>query len=349
MPRKLYDGIEEKIQTFKFRENASLKIPKAIRERAFTLQVDVKIKAFSKLNYLNFKSNPANGFYGYVTLVQRDYADIVIPIQQPLQRIYYHINEMAHNSWYQLYIFLLELEDKKYLYDNRLNKIDIAVGVSSGNVNIECPVKPIWQETTLREIYIECDKGTEFDVEISYWQAKPMEIADCAYDGKSGIIDGDKDKGLPANGAQPVAKSPSSNPFANSPPASTLAQLGDFANNKGSLLDNANPDNGIGNTGLRYSVVAYQVTFLTTCEDGEWELNLPLQSNLLEPPNYSYVQSSTFQSCGQQISVGNIFINGVSTTPTSGVAGRLRLFTLVYEVGQEPTGLYFTFRRRNLQ
>jgi len=243
MARTEYDGIEELIEDFTFRENASIKIPKRIRRRAFTLQVDIEIVSVAKVNYKNFKSNPANGFYGYAVLVQRDYADLIIPLEQPRQRIYYHINDMAHTTWYNLYLFLLWIEERKYFYDDRLNLVDIAVGVTSPDVTIQCPVKPIWQETTLREIYIECDKGTQFKIEISYWQAKPMEIGDCAYDGTSGIVDGDKDDGMPEDGAQPQNAPNPSQPFKDLPPASSNAALGDLANPKGNKLNDSNPDN----------------------------------------------------------------------------------------------------------
>ena len=243
MARVEYEGTEEKIEIYTFRNDCALKIPKRIRQRAFTLQIDIEIVSVLKESYKNFKSNPANSFYGYATLVQRDYTDMIIPIEQPRQRLYFHFNSHAHSSWYELYLYLLYLEDLKYLYDNRLNKIDIAVGVTSGNVTIDCPVKPIWDETTLREIYIECKEGTQFKVEISWWQAKPIEIADCSYNGTSGKTEGDKDDGLPPDGTQPQVTDDSGNPFGGLPSASTQSQLSDLFNNKKNKLDDKNGDN----------------------------------------------------------------------------------------------------------
>jgi len=243
MARVEYDGIEELIESYTFRNKGEIKIPKRIRRRAFTLQIDIEIVSVSKINYRNFKSSPANGFYGYATLIQRDYADLIIPIEQPRQRIYYHINDMAHTTWYNLYLYLLWIEERKYFYDDRLNLVDIALGVTSPNVNFQCPVKPIWQETTLREIYIKCDEGTQFKIELSYWQAKPMEVGDCAYDGSSGITDGDKDDGLPPDGSQPNQADDPNNPFGGLPPASTNENLSDLLLDKQSDNDNENPDN----------------------------------------------------------------------------------------------------------
>jgi hypothetical protein len=243
MERTPYDGIEELIEEYVFREEAEIRIPKRIRRRAFTLQIDIEITSVSKTNYRNFKSSPANGFYGYVTLIQRDYADLIIPIEQPRQRIYYHINDMAHNSWYNLYLFLLWVEERRFFYNDRLNLIEIELGVEAPEATFQCPVKPIWQEATLREMFVKCDKGTEFKIEISYWQAKPMEIGECAYDGTSGIVDGDKDGGLPEDGSQPNQADDPNNPFADRPNPSSDESLGDLLLDKLNKNDNENPDN----------------------------------------------------------------------------------------------------------
>lgn len=245
MARKEYEGIEEIIEIFTFDDTDTIKLPKAVREVAFSLAVDIEIVSVKQETYKNFKSSPANSFYGYATLTQRDYNDIIIPLEQPRQRIYYHKNEMAHTSWHNLYLFLLEIEDKRYLYDDRLTLIDNELGIDSSPVNIICPVKPIWEETTLREIYIKCEKGTRFKIELSYWQAKPMEVGGCVYDGKSGIIDGDKDNGLPATGSQPQVAPNPNNPFGGLPPKSSPSELGQFLNLKLPFNDDSNTANEI--------------------------------------------------------------------------------------------------------
>lgn len=232
----VYDGIEEKIEEYVFRNEAAITIPKRIRERAFTLQIDVKVTSVSASQYLNFKSSPPNGFYGYATLVRRDYAELIVPIQQPRQVLFYERQDMAHNSWYELYLALIEREKNLKLFNTDLNIIAIAVGAEIPETTILCPVKPVWEEIGLREVFIRATTGTQFTLEVSWFQAKPMEIGECAYDGTSGIIDGDKDDGLPEN-VLPNQSSDPSNPFAGLPPASSALQLGDLLNEKQSGLD----------------------------------------------------------------------------------------------------------------
>lgn len=244
-----YDGIEELIEQFIFRDNGALTIPKRIREVAFTLQIDIRIVSVSSSQYLNFKSSPPNGFYGYATIVRRDYSKLIIPIEQPYQSLFYQRQEMAHTSWFNLYQLLLTRAYFDQLFNTSLQQIGTAIGVELNDVSLACPSKPVWEEIPIREVYVRCAKGTQFVLEISYWKAKPININDCDYDGKSGIVDGDKDDGLPSN-ALPAKVPNSNNPFAGLPSASTPSELGDFLNSKQTDLDTPNDFSDVVEGGL---------------------------------------------------------------------------------------------------
>jgi hypothetical protein len=96
-------GYIEFLNKFVYRENAAISIPKRVREKAFSMQIDVEIVSTVGNDYLNSKSNPAYGFYGYAVLVFRNMAEIQVPLDQPRQRIYYERLDKAYVNWNSLY------------------------------------------------------------------------------------------------------------------------------------------------------------------------------------------------------------------------------------------------------
>jgi hypothetical protein len=243
-------GYIELLDIFTFRENASLSIPKSVRERAFSMQIDVEIVSTVGNDYLNSKSRPAYGFYGYAVLVFRNMAEIQIPLDQPRQRIYYERIESAYVNWYSLYVARVLREWRKQL--------NITLGLLTGALGIEEPDFPDnpclqwcgFEEVPLREIYIKTREGIQFKVWFSHRRAIiRADGEDCTYDGTSTqvddvLVDGTgRDDGLPANGTQPQIAEDPENPFEFLPPVSTASELGEFGNAKGAGLDFPNPDN----------------------------------------------------------------------------------------------------------
>jgi hypothetical protein len=237
-------GYLELIDTFTFREKAGITIPKRVRERAFSLQLDIEIVSTDGNDYVNTKSAPAYGFYGYAVLVFRDFAEIQIPIAQPRQRLYYGSSPDAYSNWYSLFLAQASREYTKGLAV-LLGQFGTALGLGEFTVpSVPCIPWSGFEEVPLREVYIKAREGTQFKLEISRWQAITRAgDTDCDYDAISNQADGDKDDGLPENGSQPQKARDRNNPYSGLPSASTPFELGDFSNSKIANVDDANPEN----------------------------------------------------------------------------------------------------------
>lgn len=238
-------GYFEEVKTLIYREEDGINIPKSVRERAFSLQVDIEIVSTDGNDYLNFKSAPAYGFYGYAVLVFRDHADIQVPINQPRQRLYYGRVSEAYVNWFHLF--------NERVNRSRLNEIVVAMGSIWGALGLEdfplsaqpCPLWSGFEELPLREVYVKTRKGTQFNLEVSHWYPviRTGDDDGCSYDGKSQQTDGDKDDGLPENGSQPQRARDRDNPFAGLPSPTSPFDEGEFSNSKIANVDDPNPDN----------------------------------------------------------------------------------------------------------
>jgi len=243
-------GYIELVDRFTFRKQNALSIPKAVRERAFSLQVDIEIVSTDGNDYENIKSIPNYGFFGYATLVFRNYAEIQIPIAQPRQRLYYGRVSEAYTNWYQLYLWRAFREYTKGLAEV-LGQIGEAVGLGTPIVPpVPCLGWSGFEELPLREVYIKTREGTQYRLEISRWEAvNRTGDTDCDYDPISNQEDDTssdgtgKDQGLPPLGVQPQ-RAPNSNfPYAGLEPPSTAGELDEYGNSKDDNLDFPNPDN----------------------------------------------------------------------------------------------------------
>lgn len=243
-------GYSETIDTFTFREKASLSIPKRVRKRAFSLQVDVEIVSTNGNDYTNDKSSPEYGFYGYVVMVFRDHAQIQIPIAQPRQMLYYgRVNE-AYVNWFQFYLWR-NARSSSYDQADVLGQIGQAVGL--GNYVIpprECIKWSGFEELPLRELYIKSRLGTQFKIEVSRWEANYEQSTDgCPSVPESNQEDDTKpdgtgkDDGLPPLGVQPQKSGSLNDPYGGFPPISTNIELGEYGNNKINGIDFPNPNN----------------------------------------------------------------------------------------------------------
>lgn len=236
-------GYEEEIAEFSFRENSAIKIPKSVRKVAMSLQLDIQITSTDGNDYLNDKSNPSYGFYGYAVLVFRDHADIEIPIHQPRQRLYYGTSPDGYNNWVSCFVAQIAREDQKKLLIS-LSSISEGVGLSPSTMYSIPPCIPFFgfEEIPLREVYIKTRFGTRFDLEISHWFARPqIGQTDCDYTPESQKNDGDKDDGLPPNGVQPQKAPNASSPYSGFEPPSSNQKLGQWLNTKGDSLNNPDP------------------------------------------------------------------------------------------------------------
>jgi hypothetical protein len=237
-----FAGYSELIKTFYYQEEGAFSIPKQVRERAFILAVDIEIISVAKENYVNYKSKPAHGFYGYAVLVFQDHSEIQIPITQPRQRLYYGRLPEAFANEYALYLNAVTLNALLSIANDLLVPIGAQLGLSISASPPFCPTPPPWIELPLREGYIKTSFGTTFALEFSYWVSNGNIYGECSYDGKSGQNDGEKDSGLPPS-VQPQRPINPSSPYTGFPsPTPDNEKLG-FQNSKGGLLDDPNPDN----------------------------------------------------------------------------------------------------------
>lgn len=282
-------GYTEEITIFNFRVQDGITIPKEVRERAFSLQVDVEIVSTIGNDYVNNKSAPAYGFYGYAVLVFRDYSQIQIPINQPRQRLYYGRCPDAYVGWKRLHS---ERESRLLA-----NEFIVALGSIWGALGLEdftiearqCPVWEGFEELPLREVYVKTRFGTQFRLEVSRWIPiiRTGDPDGCNYDGKSQQIDGDKDSGLPDNGSQPQKANDPSNPYDGLDPVTPDSEQLEWSNSKLANLDDPNPDNEPSNQGDQKQFRAsWQIeTYGANCT--------PVQSGANEPFwSFDFVASS---------------------------------------------------------
>lgn len=238
-----FDGYSEFIEEFIFREKAALTIPKRIREAAYAMQIDIEIVSTDGNDYINSKSSPAYGFYGYAVLVMRDHSEIQIPIAQPRQVLYYGRVPEAFANWYSLYLAYVGIATQYAVAEGLIVPIGVELGLSVATQPLFCPTTPPWQELPIREVYIKCRRGTQFNVEVTWTEPVPVAYGECSYDGKSQQTDDEKDGGLPPEGTQPQNASDPTFPYAGLPSPSSAEELGDFFNLKQGSLDNPNPGN----------------------------------------------------------------------------------------------------------
>lgn len=233
----------EVIDTFSFREDGTISIPKSKREKAYQQSVDIIVQSVSYPQYKNGKGLPSISFYGYAVLVFQDCLSLEIPIHYPRQRIWFDRQWQAQQSW----------QDEVKFWENyqfhRKNDISLASIMGA----LEIPYNEIdfyfkdmaFVELPLREVYIKLLSHSQFQIE--YTQIEPVPYDDPfgnTRDGKSGQEDGDKDAGLPKEGIQP-SENPSDDPYQGNPPLSVPSFESGFSNiNDG--LEEASADNEAG-------------------------------------------------------------------------------------------------------
>lgn len=207
-----------------FRNEAAFKIPKAIREKGYIQSLDVFIESISWNLYENGKGLPPIQFYGYVCLVMQDSAVLEIPLHYPRQRIWHYRVEQALNQWRDIHIWNTAMEKWELFF----------YGLFTNGVEEPPPAPPIeypdtnFVESPLREVYIKCPDGTQFQVEITQWEPVPFTgYRNKSFDGKSRQIDGDKDSGFPAVGIQP-RRNPPSDPWGGNRNPTDLNSAGAF-------------------------------------------------------------------------------------------------------------------------
>lgn len=307
-------GYEEYIERFFFREKCSIKIPKEVREKAFSLQLDIEIQSTDGNDYLNSKSLPSYSFYGYVVLVFRDYAQIQIPITQPRQILYYEKLEEAYTNWYSFYLSFLASYQLAFINNESLVAIGTALGATVGEPSFFCPVWGGFEEIPLREVYVKSRFGTRFALEISWHEALDVTYGECSYSPTSVRQDDPiKDSGLPSNGVQPTNNSNPLNPYDDYPAASEEMELGDWSNNsKLTSIDNKNPDNEI----VREYYIEIDIQVLPDESGNTIEGKVYYACEADSALDVTFPSSiSTFNSCGYPRSyrLNRVAITGTST------------------------------------
>ena len=169
--------LEEIIKEFRFNELGGISILKKWRELAVICQIDVEIVSVSRENYRNYASIPANGFYGYATVILRDFALPPIKITQPRQTLYYARNDAALANWFT-YIQNLRIQENFVGVEN-LECFNTGL---LGGACIPKVCRPIprfsFDEIPLREVIVKADYGTQFKFEYSFWKLLP-ELDNC--------------------------------------------------------------------------------------------------------------------------------------------------------------------------
>lgn len=236
-------GLTEIIEGFTFRNQGGIKILKKWREEAVIMQLDVEIVSVIRDQFVNYRSLPSSGSYGFATLIFRDFCLPSIQLTQSRQTIYYATNEFAQSAW-------MEFHQMIRLQEN-FQGIEQLICFNTGLLGGACipkECKPIPQpsfiEFPLREIFVKADLGTQFNVELSYWKINDI-IDNCGnlVFPKSNQNDADKDEGLPPFGTAPRKAPDQSNPFSGLPPVSPLDREGIISDNRINDLDDVNPDN----------------------------------------------------------------------------------------------------------
>ena len=234
--------LEEIIKEFRFNELGGISILKKWRELAVICQIDIEIVSISRDNYRNYASIPANGFYGYATVVLRDFALPPIKITQPRQTLYYARNDAAIANWFT---FLQQVRVQEN-YKAIENLICFNTGLLGGACAVvPCKDIPVFSfdEIPLREVIVKADYGTQFKFEYSFWKLLP-ELNACGdiITPKSNQGDGSKDTGLPSNGSSPQNRNPS-NPYGGLPPADGIDKEGVLSLDKLNNQNTSNPNN----------------------------------------------------------------------------------------------------------
>lgn len=217
--------LEEKIDSITARNSVAFKISKPLREKSFTMAIDIIIESIDYNLYESSKSMPATQFYGYCVLVFQDMTSLEIPIHFPRQRLYYAVQNEAFRQWRGYSDFYQEY------FLHRQHDISIGLILAALEippVEIEYQVAETrWIELPLREVYLKFAKNTQFKVEFTRWQPIPFTdpISGKEIDGKSNQIDGDKENGLPKDGIQPKKNNPNA-PFAFNNPTTSMQEAG---------------------------------------------------------------------------------------------------------------------------
>lgn len=239
-----FSGYTELFDSFVFRKEGALTIPKSVRSKAFSMQINVEIISVAKNIYRNFASLPPYGFYGYAVIVFRNYAQVQIPLNQARQVIYYDRNDSAFSQWYSLYLAQIQTANLLAVSANQIVPIGNALGVIFTPSPTECISAPVWEELPIREVYVNTQFGTTFRIEVFHTLPVATEYGSCFYDGGSQFNDDPiKDSGLPSTGTQPQIAEDANNPYQGFPEPSTEGELGDFFNDKLGSIDEPNSEN----------------------------------------------------------------------------------------------------------
>lgn len=237
-----YGKLEEDINTFTFRNEGEIKIPKEKREIAYFQSVDIIVQSIDYNLYENRKGKPPIQFYGYAVLVFQDCLSNPIPIVYPRQRIFEFFNWEALRQWNEMAVFW-----EHWQYYRRL---ELELGAIKSALEIPDTVQysddfgdTKFKEGTLLEVYVKLQKNTQFEIEYVQWQ--PVEYTDPLGNdrkGKSDQRESEKDKGLPKDGIQPK-KNEKDNPFGGNPPFSGIPTLENGFFIDAGNLDEVDPEN----------------------------------------------------------------------------------------------------------
>lgn len=237
-----FNGYIGKRERFTFNESGALTIPKTVRQKAYHISVDIEILSVAKQSYLNYKSVPAHGFYGYVIIVLRDMSVLKIPIENSRQRLF---TETIHNAFSNWYSFYLNFKDRKLGSRNHsylaliASQLDI---VTLGEIP-EAAIFGGFVETEIREVYIKTAFGTRFAIETSWYEPVPVKYNGVDHDGESQRTDDpEKDKGLPIE-TQPAVAENSSSPYAGYPEPSSGTDKATGTGNWNNIRDLLGLDN----------------------------------------------------------------------------------------------------------
>jgi hypothetical protein len=149
----------------------------------------------------------------------------------------------AYANWWSLYLTAFTNAALSAIVANNLDPIAESLGLDILPAESVCASPPAWEELPIREVYVKTRFGTQFKIEVSWFEPVPATYGECEYDGSSQFTDSPKDGGLPPEGTQPQSAPDPNNPYDGFDPPTSAEELGDFFNLKQSNLDLPNPNN----------------------------------------------------------------------------------------------------------
>lgn len=309
------NGYKEYIESFTFYQSGAITIPKAVREKAFELSIDLEIASWLPDIGYNYKCEPAFSSYWNSTLVFMDFMAPPIQNQFGRQRLFFERNHSAIDAWEDFCTY-------RRLCTHMRNQWVLTQAVIGVPEEERLPFDDhfkVWNgfnEIQLREVYCLFPFGTVFRIEITWLEADNfIDMDGSTIQAKSRREDGKKDQGLPPPGAQPQQGHKGGNPYLGAAPKSSATELGDWGNFKGSAFDNSgNPEGNsrVNAPNANNAPNAWQPNVLATPTTEGWYMEIDWDYTDFNPCR------TTHHRYYRAVPLNSFLWSGLHSTATSG-------------------------------